>query len=288
MKIFTLPIEKRFRPDKQIFKYPRHNKDYGVEQDFFEYIKNNPELSTDNPDEADWHYLPIFWTRLHLNNNYGKNGLEELQKECNNKILDSKKTFCICQYDDGPLVNIGDTTQFLASRKSSIGIDIPLLSSPHRLPFLKQKKKFIASFIGRLSTHKIRIEMSNLLKDNKNILILNGNFGSRFFVKNTLKSLVSLCPRGYGGSSFRIFESMQLGVCPFLIGDLDTRPFKDFIDWNEFSLYTNSVEDIENKMLHKTKEQLIIMGEKAKDIYNKEIGYQKWCKYVLKELSKKQ
>ncbi len=288
MKIFILPIEKRFRPDKQIFKYPKHNKDYGVEQDFFEYLKNNSEILTENPNEADWHYLPIFWTRLHLNNNYGKNDLEELQKECDDKILDSKKTFCICQYDDGPLVNIGNATQFLASRKSTLGIDIPLLSSAHKLPFFKQKKKFLASFIGRLSTHNIRIKMANLLKNNKKILVLDGNFGSGFFVKKTLQSLVSLCPRGYGGSSFRIFESMQLGICPFLIGDLDTRPFKDFIDWNEFSLYTNSVEDIEKIISSKTEEELIIMGRKAKDIYDKEIEYQKWCKYVLKELSKKQ
>ncbi|MCX6800225.1 MAG: hypothetical protein NT091_03715, partial [Candidatus Falkowbacteria bacterium] len=182
--------------EKQPFKYPAHNKDYGVEQDFFDYLNNNPDIITTNPNEADWHYLPIFWTRWHLNNDYGKKRLDELQDECDKKILNNGKTFCICQYDDGPVINIGKTIQFLASRKSDVGIDIPLLSSSHKKPFFIPNKRYLASFIGRLSTNKIREDMSKLLSDRKDILIVDGNFSSSFFIKKTLQSFISLCPRG--------------------------------------------------------------------------------------------
>jgi hypothetical protein len=106
----------------------------------------------------------------------------------------------------------------------------------------------------------------------------------RFFVRKMLESYVALCPRGHGGSSFRFFEAMQLGVVPFLIGDLDTRPFKRFINWDELSSFSQSVSEV-NEILDSLKEaDLILMGKKAAEIWKTELTYQKWCKYVLWEL----
>lgn len=286
MKIYIITVEERFRPQRQGFKYPVHNSDYGVEQDFYKFINNNQDIVTKNPDEADWHYLPIFWTRWHLNHNYGKEGLEELQEELKNKVIDESKTFTICQYDDGPVVNTGNIIQFLASRKGENGIDIPLLSSLHRKPIFPIKKKYLASFVGRISTNKLREKMVDVLSKEKDICISNGDFGSRYFVKKILSSFISLCPRGYGGSSFRFFESMQLGVTPLLLGEPDTRPFKNFIDWDIISLYAQNTDDLKNAIYTKTKEELLVMGRRAKEIYNNSLTYQKWCPYVLKELEK--
>jgi hypothetical protein len=206
--------------------------------------------------------------------------------ECNKAIIDSKKTFCVCQYDDGPLVDLGETRQFLASRKTNYGFDVPLLCKQHKKPFFKKNKVFLASFIGRFNTHEIRLRIFELLKNKKNILIVDRSSGVKFFVNNTLKSFVSLCPRGYGGSSFRFFEAMQLGVVPFLIGDIDTRPFKDFIDWNKVSFYTDDVNKIESILKSVSEDNFLIMGKRAKNLYENDIGYGNWCKYLLKELEK--
>jgi hypothetical protein len=287
MKIFIIPIEEKFRPKKQRFKYPKHNSDYGVEQDFYEYILNKKDMLTKNSSEADWFYLPIFWTRWHLNHNYGKEGLDELQKEVDSKIIDIKKTFTICQYDDGPIIKLGGCLNFLSSRKDSVSIDIPLLSSEHREPFFKKKKKYIASFTGRIGTHSIRSLMAQELSNKKDIFIKDGNFSVRFFVKTVLESYTSLCPRGYGGSSFRFFESMQLGVAPILIGDLDTRPFKKFIDWDKISFYRKNTEDLYEFLSSLKKEDLLFMGKNAKKIYEEQLAYQKWCDFILKELDER-
>ncbi|MEW6065208.1 hypothetical protein P378_10765 [Desulforamulus profundi] len=284
MKIYILPVPKKLQPAAQVFKYPRHNKDYGVEQDFYHYLLINRDLTVENPRLADWHYLPVFWTRWHLNHLYGKICLAELQQEMDQAILDDAKTFTICQYDDGPLVNPGRASVFLASRKSEEGIDIPLLCSPHQAPPVKPQKRYLASFVGRLATHGIRQQMAQVLKDREDVFVFDGNLGSGFFVEKLQESYIGLCPRGYGGSSFRFFETMQLGAVPFLIGDLDTRPFKRFIDWDGMSLYTNSVADLHAILDSMKPAELVEMGEWAGSFWENELTYQRWCKYVLKEL----
>lgn len=284
MKIYILPVHPKLQPKSQKFKYPKHNADFGVEQDFYEYIKKQKDIIVETPNDADWHYLPVYWTRWHLNHDYGKSGLNELQYEVDKSIIQDIKTFTICQYGDGPVANLGKATLFVSSRKNNNGIDIPLLSSPHKKPFFNPSKKYIVSFIGRVSTHPIRQEMIESLKKQNDIYICDGNKGSKFFVKKMLESYISLCPRGYGGSSFRFFESMQLGVVPFLIGDIDTRPFKKFIDWNEISFFSNSTSCLTQMINSLNKEDLLKMGKKAQIFYKEQLTYQKWCHYVIKEL----
>jgi hypothetical protein len=284
MKIYIIPLDKRLQPEKIGVKYPNHNDNYGVEQDFFKFLNANKHLITTNPMEADFHYLPIFWTNWHISHNYAKTGIDDLELAVRKAILDDKKTFTICQYDDGPIIELGQTILFLASRKTKTGIDIPLLCKKHRKPFFKTNKKYLASFLGKVRTSEIRRKMVDILKDKKEFFIYEGNNGSRFFVKKILESYVTLSPRGYGGSSFRLFESMQLGVTPFLVGDLDTRPFKKYIDWESCSFYTNDPKNIIDILANTKKEDLIMMGEKSLEIYDTMLSYQKWCNFVIKEL----
>lgn len=284
MKIHVLPVPDVFRPGRQPFRYPKHNRDFGVEQDFFEYLLQRPHLLTDDPDEAQWHYLPVFWTRWHLNHDYGKHGREELQKAMDRVMRDDKKTFTICQYTDGPLVEIGRATQFLASRKTSEGRDVPLLSSPHRKPLWTPRKKYIASFVGRISTHPVRSRMADALRQSSNVLVFDGDRGTRFFVRTTLASYLALAPRGYGGSSFRFFEALQLGVAPVLIGDLDTRPFKDFIDWGAISFYVSEPEKLPNLLSSLDREQVVQMGQHGAKIYQDHLAFGRWGELALREL----
>ena len=284
MKIHILNIDKRTQPNKQGFSYPRHNKDYGVEQDFLDYLLSNKSLIASRPEDADWHYLPVYWTRWHLNHNYGAEGVEDLQRHVDAAIIDDARTFTVCQYDDGPLVNIGRTVQFLASRKTEHGVDIPLLCKSHRKPWFKEKKVYRASFLGRLSTHPIRQEMASALEQRSDVLIRDRGIGTRAYVKMVLQSYLALAPRGYGGSSFRLFEAMQLGVPPVLIGDIDTRPFKEFLPWGDVSFYVDDVKELSELLDNKTDDELLAMGERAAALYNNHLTYQNWCQYVLKEL----
>lgn len=285
MKIYILPVEDLLQPKQQGFLYPKHNSDYGVEQDFELYLRNNNYLVTERWTDADWHYLPIYWTRWHLQHDYGRLGLDLLQNKVNNIIIDSDKTFTICQYDDGPKVNLGNSIEFLASRKGSVGMDIPLLCNPHHSGF-NLRRPFLASFVGRLNTHPIRMEMKESLANHNDIYISEDDLSPKEYANLITKSYVALAPRGYGGSSFRFFEAMQLGVAPALFGEVDTRPFKQFINWDDFSFYSKYPQEFLEQLLGISRSELKKMGKIAKHVYLNKLAYQKWPKLVLAELEK--
>ncbi len=284
MKIYILPCDTQFQPVKSRFTYPAHNKDWGVEQDFLRFLLKHPRLTTANPQDADWHYLPVYWTRWHLLHNYGKTGQPELQAEVNRLIQDETKTFTICQYDDGPLVDVGNTTLFLSSRQTDAGIDIPLISSSHRRPFLAPSKIYLASFLGRISTHPVREQMAKQLEGRDDVYLYDGHKPPKAFVRDMLASYLALCPRGYGGSSFRFFEAIQLGIAALLIGDRDTRPFQKFIDWSTVSFFIDSSDDLNALLASLDRDGLLHMGLRARKLYKEKLDYQKWCPYVLREL----
>jgi len=286
MKIYILPVSDGLQPKRQPFRYPKHNKDYGIEQDFLTYLRGRQDIVVNDPQAADWHYLPVFWTRYHLNHDYGKTGREELADKVGKHILDETRTFTVCQYADGPLIDVGEITLFLSSRKTTHDRDVPLLCSPHRLPLIRPRKRYLASFSGRFSTHPLRSRMADVLKSWDRIEIVDSDMGRRYFVRQMLSSYIALCPRGHGGSSFRFYEAMQLETVPLLIGDLDTRPFKQLIDWDSCSLYCRSAEDIESVLREFSEADLTEMGKRAGIIWRDQLTYHKWCKYVILELMK--
>jgi hypothetical protein len=294
MKIYILNVPALLQPKMQIHQYPVHNKDYGIEQDFDAWISKQNDLLTDDPSAADWHYLPVYWTRWHINHKFAANreGLAELQQEVDRLMIDDKKTFTITQFDGGTLIDNGKGTVFTAARTTNTGIDIPILCSPHRKPLLPVKKKYLGTFNGSFDTHPIRIEMEKRFRNNPDVLI-QGGLPTRFYkrwlwAKNfnlrTMESYVALSPRGTSCNSFRFFEAMQLGTAPCLVGDVDVRPFKKFIPWHEISYYVSTVDELENLLANLDKKEAIEKGKKAFKYWKNELFYQKWCKYVIKEL----
>ena len=286
MKIYILPVKEEFQPSTISVVYPPHNKGFeDAEEVYLKYLYENKHLLTDNPDEAKWHYLPIFWTHWMVNHGFGTIDMNRLQVEVSHTIIDYSKTYTIHEYAEQPKVDVGGTIVFLGSRTSEDGIDIPLLCTPHPSPNASPEKKYLASFVGSMSTHPIRNEIFEKLKDRGDIFIAGGG-DTNYFVDTMLSSYIALCPRGYGGASYRFYEAMQLGIVPFLIGDIDHRPFKSFLPWGEVSLYMKHAEDVEKLLDYYDKQELIIMGDRAKRFYKQELADGNWCKYVLMELEK--
>jgi hypothetical protein len=294
IKVYILKVPEIVQPLKQSFAYPAHNKDYGIEQDFYIWLKKQKNILTDDPSKADWHYLPVYWTRWHINHNFAAKGegLTQLQEEVDKVMIDDAKTFTITQFDGGTLINTGTATIFTAARTINNGIDIPILCSPHRMPPVAVKKKYLGTFNGSFNTHPIRVEMEKRLKGNPEILI-GGTLPTRFYKRwfwaknynlNTMASYVALSPRGTSCNSFRFFEAMQFGVAPCLIGDVDVRPFKKFIPWDEISYYVAGVDELEYLLNNLDKTEALKKGKKARQYWKNELYYQKWCKYVIKEL----
>jgi hypothetical protein len=294
VKIFIINTPLKIRPLRQDHIYPAHNKDYGIEQDFLIWLKKQKHLLTDNPAEANWHYLPVYYTRWHINHSFAKDaeGIPELQTAVDSVLMDDAKTFTITQFDGGTLLNLGNTIEFTAARKTNQGIDVPILCSPHRKPLIPLQKQHLAAFNGALDTHPIRKQLEEKYKENKDIIV-GGGLPTRFYKRwfwgmsfniNIIRSYVALCPRGTSCNSFRFFEAMQLGTAPVLIGDVDVRPFKNFIPWDDISYYASSIDELDAQLGKLDKQEALQKGKKAFDYWKNELCYQKWCKYVIKEL----
>lgn len=284
LRIFVLPVPGVLQPERQEFCYPRHNRDYGIEQDFLAHLNRHPESLTHSAAQADLHFLPVFWTRWHLNNDYGREKRDVLQSLVADAILDDSKTFTVCQYDDGPLVQLGRTIVYLGSRQTDRGRDAPLLCAHHRRPWLAVRKRYRASFCGRLGTHPLRQAMAMALRDRSDVSIVDGEKGTNFFLTHMMASRIALAPRGYGGSSFRFYEAMQLGVVPLLLGDIDTRPFKGLIPWADVSMYAQSAKEVLTAIDECSDRQLAEMGKSARRVYENSLAYGRWCELLLKEL----
>lgn len=282
MKIYIQPVNKEFQPEGIANPYPQYNNQFGVEQDILVYLKKN-NFTIEDKEKADWIYLPIFWTRWHVNHGWSSWGRDILQSYVNSLNLDFKKTFTVCQYDDGPIADLQEAVIFLSSRKTEKGIDIPLLASPIRTTLKWEDKDVLASFSGIYKNHPFRERMAKSLSGEKNIFLYNGNYGTEHFMSLMERSKIALCPRGYGGSSFRFYEAMQLGSVPVLIGDIDIRPFKKYIYWDSCSFYLDNPDKTKDFLKNISNENLEAKNRNLSVVWN-EIKYGSWCKYLIKEL----
>lgn len=116
--------------------------------------------------------------------------------------------------------------------------------------------KTLASFMGSCARKPLRIQLRQMaqrpnwsgidFEDStaKFIGTLRTNDAAgherlkRHFVQQIMDSKFTLCPEGAGPSSYRIFESMQCGRAPVIIGNHWTPPPGP--DWNRFSITVGS------------------------------------------------
>lgn len=136
-------------------------------------------------------------------------------------------------------------------------------------------RKYLFSFIGASRTNPIRSEILQLnypdcfLKDtsDKNLWELTLEEKTKFesdYVEVSMESYFVLCPRGIGVNSYRLYETMQMGLCPVIISD-EWVPSKGPV-WEDFSIIIKE-KDIPKipEILLKRKGEAINMGLKARE-----------------------
>jgi hypothetical protein len=233
-----------WRPAPEYDTYPPYHEGLYLEDRFYELYKERNIISNR-------FYIPVFWTTC-----YCENKIQGLQ-EAINRLNPNMKYFTVAQHDDAVREKLPKDTICFNAGGNGGGIPIPLICSSikeSRKPKVENRDIF-CSFIGSL-THPIRIDMYNVLKNDPKYYLRVGQWTSSVsddnfqnFLDVTSRSTFALCPRGYGRSSFRLYEVMQLGTIPVFIYDDKWVPFEDEIDWNEFSVlihskYLNKIDEI--------------------------------------------
>jgi len=204
------PIPNHLKPLQQM-RYPPDNAVTFERWYFNTYVSKDERART---------YLPIQWTALYCNNQFGacqrtynhiQNFLRTLDK--------TKKYYTIVQYDDGILNDISHLdVKVFAMSGPRIDYPLPLLCTPHGFKFPNVKRDIFASFVGRI-THPIRARMCEQLKDFPNYYISTKDHKLKDYCEILARSKYALCPRGYGQTSFRIQEAIDYGAIPVYISD---------------------------------------------------------------------
>jgi hypothetical protein len=189
------------------------------------------------------------------------NWLETLDK--------SKKYFTVVQFDSGIFVNSYNIQKELNITVFSAGggglnttasikeyefhgmkrwffngqkgtYDIPLICSP-QFPATKSIEKDIyCSFMGRFDTYFSRMDMKLALEHNDKFKLFDSVSYEEY--QNIInRSIFTLAPRGYGFTSFRLYEAIFANSIPVYIWDNEiSLPFSDEINWDDFCIIVHS------------------------------------------------
>lgn len=176
-------------------------------------------------------YLPIFWTGYYVRADFGQNKqmMDDLQ-EYLNKLDRNTKYYTIIQYDNGILNHINHLDiQVFSMSGGRTDYPLPLIAMPHAYSFNFRRRPFFANFIGKV-THPVREQVLKAQAPGNYIMTYKHKLGD--YCRIIASSKFTLCPRGFGPTSFRIQEALQFGSIPVYISDEfvipHNLPFEEF------------------------------------------------------------
>lgn len=281
---------KRLRPLPNYPSYPPYHKGEYIEEYFYTFYKNNKTAF----DKIGYTLIPIFWTNLYIHSfpNF------IIQEYIN--ALPPGKYFTVCQFDDGIHENLPEGTINFVAGGNKPGIPIPLICSSIPETFKKHLDKDIfCSFVGTcLDTEKYscRVKLYDTYRLDKDFYFTPKRPWDRVvtttqleeFCNITQRSRFTLCPRGYGLQSFRLYEAMQLNSIPVFVYNQPFFPFSAFSDcnWDDFCVrvHENEIPELKTKLLSisETKQQKML--ESGREIYKKYFTMESMCSGILKTL----
>lgn len=275
-KIIVIPD--KFLPNIKT-KYPPDN-----EIIFEHWFYNN--VTESELQKSKRYYLPIFWTSYYVNHNYGKNkeSREELQEFID--LLDkSKSYFTICQYDDSILNNIsGLDIKVFGMSGSRLDYTLPLLCPAHGIKS-GVKKDLFSSFIGR-NTHTIRKNMISALNGKEGYYLSEKEHSLPLYCAMLERSVFTLCPRGYGQTSFRICEALEYGSIPVYISDEFLIPHEDLIDFEDYGVLIkpHQIQNIDKILRSLSESEVKRKQDMIGDVYEKYYTYEANKAIILNNL----
>jgi hypothetical protein len=278
---FLFEYFKEFRPEPTYPIYPPYHEGKYLDSYFIEFFKNNVIKKS-------VHLIPVDWTTCYIQNV----NLPLLQE----KILSldkTKKYFTVSQHDDAIREWLPSGTLKFCAGGNSVGIPIPLVCSPIPDKYkIRREKDIFCSFVGSV-THQIRQEMINVLNSNQKYLLKYKQWTDKVsnnqleeFMDITSRSVFTLCPRGYGRNSFRMYEAMQLGSIPVYIFDEDWRAFKSDVNWDDFSVsvHYSQLNQLDSILTQISQDRIKQMSENAIKVYDDFFSLESLSKIIIKRL----
>lgn len=209
---------------------------------------------------------------------------------------DKKRVF-VCQHIFVGSLNFKNDDIVLTPHSSENDnfISIPHFAINWDKKYIREKKEYKFSFLGSSKTHIIRNKLIELYTQNcfdsghywgldKN---MTKDFNDRY-IEMMGNSYFSICPRGTGISSIRLFECIYMNSIPVIIADGYKKPLSDIINWDEFSI-TILEEDIDKieEIINSISEDKIEKMQKILKLINEEYINNNIIEIIKKKLNLK-
>lgn len=250
-----------------------------------EWIKESKGLSSDKTyslvDDPDFADVILFIEHHPASDPYFFKVLNhELTKNYNHKVIlytDTDNPLALV-----PTISPSFEKKFYNKHRERSGPYIGRHTENNSIFFLKDRREpdYLFSFLGASRTHPVRKEILQLkfqncfLKDtsDKNLWELSAEDKVLFekeFIQTSQNSYFILCPRGHGVNSYRLYESMEMGIAPVIISD-QWIPMEG-PHWEEFSIIIpeKKISELPDILL-RNKSRAIEMGKIAR------VNWERW------------
>ena len=235
--------------------------------------------------------FPLAWAI----NNYGLQQVQTLLNQINNSL--KEKIVYVCQHIQVKNLDFGNNIVF--SPHSTV-FD-KFIAIPHHAPNKSndvvnfEDKKTLMSFVGSYSTHNTRKVIGDTLAGKENCISRDTgewhfyktghdlNDSSDFYISTIKDSKMTICPRGTGPSTIRIWEAMAMSSVPVIISDSLQLPLSSEIDWSEHVIL---IPEKDSSLLFDhipSDERLKKMSKNCFDTYNNFFSEDKMHEIIIGE-----
>ena len=182
--------------------------------------------------------IPVFWTHIYNDRKY----LAAPLQAALDSLSRSGRYYTVMNHDDTPRNHRFDGLDVVhySGGGNFIGdnvVPIPLITDPipgHMI--VDQARDTLVSYMGRAS-HPIRTAVTDVMSGKPRAEIIKLGWletrGGDLF-RGMCRSKFALCPRGYGPTSYRLYEAMQCGAVPVYVSDRHWLPFVSREEWSKF------------------------------------------------------
>jgi len=158
---------------------------------------------------------------------------------------------------------------------------------------LDKKRDIFCSFVGA-NTHPIRQELYDMYKEDENFYFRLEEWNIKIekrmemeFKDVAERSIFSLCPRGNGPTSYRLWEVMQLGSIPVFVYDNKWIPWQDEIKWDDICVFikTDEISCLKTLLMNISNNQIKYMVEKTSKTYDEYFTMDKVCQKIINKIN---
>jgi hypothetical protein len=199
--------------------------------------------------------MPLAWYINHKGLNWTQAIINKICHE-----LKERKLFFVCQHIQVKHLNFNGHAVFTPHATITDSyIPIPHYACSYDTSLSKrwEDRKYTFSFMGSFGTHPVRQKIYDAIKDREDCFVLDTGCwhfeghpeqqieNKKRYIEILGDTKYSLCPRGTGPSTIRMWEAMAMGSCPVILSDLLKTPLKMWIEGKLWHRLPESFEHLE-------------------------------------------